>query len=638
MAAVVVAASWGPALLAVVLTVVHGLPFVATGEMVSLYLLNAFVWGAASGLLLARRSSPVAVITAAAAIGSAISAASRQLVRSPGGEWIDPWLATHVIDRVWLPGTLATLCVLPLLLPPRRLGPASRVLVAVGATACVVPLLVSFLREKPGAAPHPLGLGDPGLQTVVSSVFVVALAAGVAVAVVAAGILAWRWRRGDAAQRRGLGWLVLGQTLSILLFAPTFLPWLPLTSQELFRLVPVAPIAGIVFLAAAVVVVGLGGSLRGWEATANRVVVGTLLLAVVVLAYVSIATFLSTVLPVPPMIAGVAGVVVFVLLLDPLRRFLQARVDALVYGDAADPDQLLARLGAVRHDGDLLASLVADVRDALRLGALKVAAGTAPRAAGRHEVVLPLRGPTGGIGWVRGAAPGRQRLDQRTQRVLEGISGVLAVALRLDLANQELGEARDRALTAGEEERRMLRRELHDGLEPALAATAARLARVAERLPEPAPRAELADVRAALALSTTDVRDLARTLLPGALDAGDLDAALRELGERFSSERLTIAVASRAAESLDPARQNALHHLAAEAVLLLRRSSTAGRAELRLDVGVDSARLDLCADAPFALGASAEATLRSLADRADELGGSAVVADGGRAIRVGVPR
>lgn len=631
-------AAWLPALAAIVLSIVYGLPVVGRDEFMSLYLLNAIVWGGVSALLIARRPNPVGAITALTAIGSGVSAIVRQLVRSPLGTGIDPGIAEHVLDRVWMPGTLATLSILPLLLTSRPLGPRTRALVGLGIAAAVAPFLVSFVRQKPGAADNPLGIDDPVVQDVVVAVFEGSLALSVALAVVTAAMLLWRWRLGPLDDRRGTGWLVIGQVALIVLFGPTFLPRLPISSQEIFQFIPLAPVLGLLFMAAAVVAVALGARLWGIESTVNRIVADGLLLVVILLTYVSLAVPLSTALPVPPTIAGVAGVVAFALALQPLRRLVRRRVDALVFGDAADPAQLLARVGSVRSDGDVLQTLLAEVRSALRLDGLEVGTGDPGRDQGRR-VVLPLRGAGGVLGWVRATPRGRQRLDQRTRSVLEGISGVLAVARQLDEAHRELGEARDRALSVADEERRMLRRELHDGLGPALATASARLSDLAAHWPADPGRARsaLADIRTELARRTTDVRDLARTLLPGALDAGDLDTALRELGARFSTERLAISVDAIGAAELDASAQTAVHHLAAEAVLLLRRATGVRHAELRVEAGPEWIVIVLTADAAFVDRPDTVAPLRSIAGRARELGGRSST-DDPRTVRVEVPR
>src|SRR5690606_39172177 len=112
-------------------------------------------------------------------------------------------------------------------------------------------------------------------------------------------------------------------------------------------------------------------------------------------------------------------------------------------------------------------------------------------------------------------------------------------------------------------------RELHDGLAPALASTVADLEGVPALIDEPArARRAIDDVRTEIAARTNDVRDLARTLLPGSLDAGDLEAALSELGERFTSNDIRVEVHAKETCDLDSTRQAAVYHVAAEAVLL----------------------------------------------------------------------
>jgi signal transduction histidine kinase len=148
----------------------------------------------------------------------------------------------------------------------------------------------------------------------------------------------------------------------------------------------------------------------------------------------------------------------------------------------------------------------------------------------------------------------------------------------------------------------------------------------------------LADVRADLGERTIEVRDLARTLLPGALDAGDLGAALDELAARFSSTALTLAAASSGLEALDPSRQAAVHHLVAEAVLLLRRAPGVSHATVAVHVVGDVAEISVVGDGAFAEGAGAQATLASIRERADDLGGTLEVLKGASGIHVAVPR
>lgn len=647
-AIVVIALSWIPAIAAIAIIVRVGYPVFGPHEFATLYLLNALVWGPVSGLLISRRSNAIGIILATMAIGSGISAVAQQLSRLPGTDLLDLGFSQHVLERLWMPGTLASFSIGPLLLTARPIARWTRALVITGVVAALVPLLTSIPRQRPTAAPNPLAIDLPAVQDIVVVLFTSALAVSVALAIVTDLVLVWRWRRGPADDRRGVGWLVIGQTLLVVFFSPTFLPWLPAPAAFWSQYAPLVPTLSLVFMVAAVVVTALGQRLWGIDIAVNRVVVDLLLLLVLVLVYVSIAIPASILLPVPPPIAGAAGVAALVLTLEPLRRWVQRRVDALVYGEAADPAQLVARLGTDGHEAgvDGLTALVAELRTTLRLGALEVRSSdpdgpvVVVGAGGGPATLLTLRNASTVVGWVRASSAGRQRVDGRTRKVLERISGVLVVALQLETINRGLAEVRDRALGVGEEERRMLRRELHDGLAPAIESSAARLHAVPSLL-EKDPilaRADLRRIQEDLAVRTTEVRDLARTLLPGALDAGDLDAALRELASRFSSHRLEIVVESHGTNTLQPARQGAVHHLAAEAVLLLRRASAVQHATILVEVDEEVARIEVDADAPFASGIAAGPTVRSIEDRADELGGTLRITDDGARLLVEVPR
>ncbi len=123
-------------------------------------------------------------------------------------------------------------------------------------------------------------------------------------------MLLWRWRRGPGEDRRGLGWLVIGQTLLVIFFSPTFLTWIPAPAQFWSQYAPWPRRCRSSFMVAAIIVTALGQRLWGIDIAVNRVVVDLLLLLVLVLIYASIAIPVSILLPVPPTIAGAAGVAV----------------------------------------------------------------------------------------------------------------------------------------------------------------------------------------------------------------------------------------------------------------------------------------------------------------------------------------
>lgn len=169
----------------------------------------------------------------------------------------------------------------------------------------------------------------------------------------------------------------------------------------------------------------------------------------------------------------------------------------------------------------------------------------------------------------------------------------------------------------------MVARELDEGLGPGLARSVDRLDRVPALVAggDPTAGAELAGIREELSERTTEVRDLARTLLPGALDSGDVDQALRELAARFSSARLDIAVDGMLGDAIPEGREAAVHHLVAELVLLARRAPDARLARIAIEVEPRTVRIALTVDGRGRPSDEAP-ILGSVRDRAAELGGS----------------
>ena len=238
-------------------------------------------------------------------------------------------------------------------------------------------------------------------------------------------------------------------------------------------------------------------------------------------------------------------------------------------------------------DGDAeLRALIRSLRETLRLGHLGVrsaepgGAGVRVRRGRRvADPVPPLRNDGGVIGWVSASSEGHQKLDRRTRQCSSGISGVLSVALQLAAVNREIAEARDRALDVGDEERRMVRRELHDGLAPALhpAWPSSRTCRPCSTLILPRRRA-IGEVRAEIGRAherrarprSHAAARSARCRRPRARPSASWRSGSR--ARRSRSPRR-----ARGSTRLDPSRQVAVLPLVAEAVLLARRTPRVSR-------------------------------------------------------------
>jgi two-component system sensor histidine kinase UhpB len=139
-------------------------------------------------------------------------------------------------------------------------------------------------------------------------------------------------------------------------------------------------------------------------------------------------------------------------------------------------------------------------------------------------------------------------------------------------------------LTAQEEERRRIARNLHDEIGQTLTAVLLQLDRLGKRV-QPELRRELEETVETVRSSLDEVRRVARELRPGVLEDLGLANALRELCTMFSA-RGGLRVDRRIAPSLPPLSPDAelvLYRVAQESLTNAARHAEAGRVELRLE-------------------------------------------------------
>ncbi|CAN5857337.1 hypothetical protein BH18ACT11_BH18ACT11_14310 [soil metagenome] len=108
----------------------------------------------------------------------------------------------------------------------------------------------------------------------------------------------------------------------------------------------------------------------------------------------------------------------------------------------------------------------------------------------------------------------------------------------------DLQRSRERLVTAREEERRRLRRDLHDGLGPQLAAQTLKLGSARSLYPRDPAAAEalLSELEADMEAAVSDIRRVVYDLRPPALDDVGLAGAIRDAGDRYGTKELEISV------------------------------------------------------------------------------------------------
>ena len=212
--------------------------------------------------------------------------------------------------------------------------------------------------------------------------------------------------------------------------------------------------------------------------------------------------------------------------------------------------------------------------------------------------------------------------------LLRDLAGQVAVTVFAQRAAVQVQESRAELVTAREEERRRIRRDLHDGLGPTLAAMQLQLKAVQRLLPDSPDAASdivvdlLADARATAA----DIRRLVYDLRPPRLDDLGLVGALRQQWTLPTAPALVIDVDPRIPE-LPAAVEVAVYRIATEALQNVIKHAGATNARVVLECVGARVRLSVSDDGrglptPLIAGVG----LTAMRERADELGGTVDVA------------
>lgn len=575
----------------------------------------AGVYGTVAAVTLSRRAHPVAWLLALVAVGGGLAAFGYGYdvwSALPGGLPPNEEIAL-LQSTAWVPGTLALFLVVPWLVRDHPLGWEWVGLAAGAALTTAISVDEIFTSGMTSATPYWVAIG---------------------LGLVAALVVELRHWYGPEEERNGLGWLAVGTALTAVAFVPVLSPWTWLP----YWLTPVIHLVSQTVFPAAILVVVLRNRMWGLRLVVSRAVLAGLLTTALLILYVALTVALNQLLPgdgLPQLLAAAAVAVA----VQPARILVAKRVHRLVYGEAADPGRVARRLGTQLVSSasidELLAGLTADIGESMRLESVTVVGDTLPavrwgEASGPGaEVELRHRGELVGLLQVS-ALPG-ELLSARDLNTLRELSSVVAAAVVIGRGAADLEELRSRLAAARLEERRVLRREIHDGLGPSLAGISLGLqgARNLLRSDPDAGLELLAHLQGEVESATVSVRSLSHHLLPPVLDELGLVAALAELAGRFHGSTLSIAVECDRFDDLDPRIAAAAYGIASEALTNVSRHARADHCRivarrhpagsLLLVVADDGTGRD--GDAPPGVGT------HSMRERADEQGGSLEVRD-----------
>ncbi len=433
---------------------------------------------------------------------------------------------------------------------------------------------------------------------------------------------AYRYRHvSNTVQRQQTKWVVFGIATGLALFVivnivvSATVP-VPTSAGELTTLMAGAALmyGALLLIPLSIGIAILRYHLFDIDILINRTLVYGALTVSVVGIYVLIVSYLSVLFRTAGgqshLAISVLATGLVALLFQPLHYRLQRGINRLMYGERDDPYVVLSRLGqrleATLAPEAVLPTIVETVKESLKLPyaaiSLKLAdadtfavvTSAGPPVAEPLTLPLVYQHETVGQLLLAPRAPG-ETFSPADRRLLDDLAreagvAVYAVRLTTDLQRSaaDLQRSRERLVTTREEERRRLRRDLHDGLGPTLASLAQRLntARVLIPRDSDAAVALLRDLETQVKTMIAEIRQLVYALRPPALDELGLVSAIREHAEHFN-ESNGLYISMEAPERLPPlpaAVEVAAYRIVLEALTNVVRHAHARTCHVHLEL------------------------------------------------------
>lgn len=565
-------------------------------------------------------------------------------------QWVE---SGHIIGAAWavwaadrgsaalVPCTLAVLLLLPDgRLPSARWRPAAVAALSVQASVVLVWWFVSGPAASPDSAwpvdpSNPLGVLPTSWGRVLEGLDAWLLQAPLLLGVAAVAV---RLRR-PTERSRLAGVLAAAVVFGLMVVAGRAL-W-PAAADLL-------DVIGSALLAAALTAAVLRKRLHEVDLVIHHAFVYSALTGLIAGAYVAVVALLgSRSAELPPLGVGVVTAAL-ALLLMPLRERLQRLLDRAMYGDTRRPHVAVRRLADTVSGATTLEAVVDGLARttaaSLRAPWVKVEVegyhGVHGIQVEHGTVRLPLMSGDLQVGTLDVGFGSARRPGDAERALLADLTDHGGRAVHAVLLSEALLTNRQLLVTAREEERSRLRRDLHDELGPTLAGLAMQLNGLQSVLrDEPAAAAvRMERLEAVARQALDDVRRLSRELRPPALDELGLVAALEQCAQDAG---LSIATRSAITTPLPPAVEVATYRIGAEALVNVARHAGTGRAMLALEC-IDGDLVLRVADegrgndeSPAGVGTLA------MRERAEELGGTLSIrgsgSSGGTVVEARIP-
>ncbi len=347
------------------------------------------------------------------------------------------------------------------------------------------------------------------------------------------------------------------------------------------------------------------------------------------------------------------AIVVLALTLKPVWNWVQPRLYHVVY-DINIPQieiigQMSDSLTAASSDPSMLGTIAETIGRTVKLpyvqlettGGAIAAFGAPVKGCVHTRIAINYREVA--VGWLAiGSRLPNEQLTTSEHLLLNRLARLVGITLHAAQTGEMLQASREQLVTAREEERRRIRRDLHDDLGPTLASLRLQLSAVRRTVRDNPDEAErlIDELRDDVRAATGEIRRLVYDLWPPMLDEFGLIGALRHLD--LASDSLTRTVeAPNVLPPLPAAVEVAIYRIAAEALHNIVRYANATHCTINLAMNEATLTLTVtdngCGLPPTYLAGVGH---RSMQERAMELGGTVSIlsaSTGGTCVRATFP-
>ncbi len=450
----------------------------------------------------------------------------------------------------------------------------------------------------------------------------------------------------DPIERQQIKWVVYGLALMLLLIAITAAPYM-----KLLLLPPGSPFPwwgaitsliyaiSLTFIPISLTIAVLRYRLYDIDILINRTLVYGILTVTTMGIYVFIVGYIGNLFQtINQTILAFLATGLVALLFQPLRERLQASVNRLMFGERDDPIAVLSklseRLAATAGPEAILPAIVETVGKALKLPFVaievyngkttSVVAACGEEQTNAERIAIVHQSKEIGQLIFAPRSP-NESFSEVEYKLLRNISRQTGAAVHAAKLTADLRRSRQQLITAREEERRRLRRDLHDGLGPTLAGVTLRIDIARNNLESDPDLADilLVETKGQIQDTIGDIRRLVYELRPPALDEMGLEKAVRAFVNQQKIDGLKITIDdSNGLPNLPAAVEVAAYRIALEGISNVIQHAQAKKAVIRfcqernnLIVEITDNGIGLPEPIPVGVG------MISMRERAEELGG-----------------